>query len=182
MEASTQRPDVEDEVDLIAAQWSQQRPDLPVDSIGVITRLWRVSKLLAEERRRASARLGIDPALRDVLSMLRRAGEPHALPAGELARQAGVSAGAMSQRLERAERGGWVRRTRDPADGRRRVATLTESGARLVDDTVADLLRHEHDLLSALDESQRAQLADLLRTLLADLRSRVDESSDELDL
>lgn len=178
------RDDVElDDVDRIVAQWQRERPDLPADSIGVITRVWRVSKLLAEDRRRTTSRLGIDPALRDVLSMLRRAGEPYALPAGELARRAGVSPGAMSQRAERAERGGWVHRTRDPVDGRRRLVTLTDAGRSLVDGTVADLLRHEDDLLSSLDGAQRAQLADLLRILLADLRSRSGGSdAAELDL
>lgn len=161
-----------DGVDRIQQAWLRERPDLPVDSIGVITRIWRVAKILGDDRRRTMARLGVDPATRDLLATLRRAGPPYQMTAGDIAKQTLVSAGAVSQRVVRAERDGLVRRSRSGLDGRGVIIGLTDAGHALVESTVADLLRHEDDLLTGLTPAQRHQLADLLRLLLADLTDR----------
>ncbi|GAA4833196.1 MarR family winged helix-turn-helix transcriptional regulator [Saccharopolyspora rosea] len=162
----------QDGVDRIQQAWQRERPGIPVSSIGVITRIWRVAKLLDDERRRTNARLGLDAATRDLLSTLRRAGPPYRLPAGEIARQSLVSAGAISQRVARAEQRGLVRRHKGGADGRQVQVELTDAGHQLIEDRVEDLLRHEETLLRALDDRQRDQLADLLRILLSDLTER----------
>jgi hypothetical protein len=36
----------------IAAAWERERPGTPVDSIGIVTPLWRLAKLFADDRRR----------------------------------------------------------------------------------------------------------------------------------
>src|SRR5690348_3358757 len=41
-----------DSVDEIAVGWERERPGTPVDSIGVVTRIWRLGKLFADDRRR----------------------------------------------------------------------------------------------------------------------------------
>lgn len=161
-----------DDVDHIQRAWATERPDTPVESIGVITRIWRIAKILGDERRRTLTRLGIDSATLDLLSTLRRAGRPYRLPAGELARQSLVSAGAISQRVARAERDGLVHRQRAGQDGRAVVVGLTSAGNRLLDRTVDELLNHEQSLIAALTAAQRGQLSDLLRVLLADLTAR----------
>jgi len=161
-----------DGVDLIQQAWERERPGTPAGSIGVITRIWRISKLLADERRRALARLGIDAATLDLLSTLRRAGPPYRLTAGALAGQSLVSAGAISQRVARAEREGLVRRERSDADGRLSYVTLTRAGHALIERIVDGLLRHEETLLAALTEEQREALAAQLKTLLASLAPR----------
>lgn len=161
-----------DEADAIAAAWARERPGTPVASIGVITRIWRLAKLLEDDRRETMLRLGMDPGTRDLLSTLRRAGPPYQLPPSELARRSLVSAGAVSQRVARCERVGLVRRLRAPEDGRGVLVELTEAGHTEVERTVDDLLRHEEGLLSALSAKQRTQLSDLLRILLTDLTER----------
>jgi DNA-binding MarR family transcriptional regulator len=80
-----------------------------------------------------------------------------------------VSAGAISQRVARAEREGLVRRERSPADGRLSYATLTAEGHALIERSVDELLRHEEALLSGLGAGQREDLSALLRVLLASL-------------
>jgi DNA-binding MarR family transcriptional regulator len=158
-----------DATDEIQRAWQRERPGTPVGSIGVMTRIWRAGKLLTDERRRTLTRLGIDAATMDLLSALRRAGPPYRLTAGEIADRALVSAGAISQRVARAEREGLVRRERASDDGRLSYVTLTRDGHALIERSVDDLLRHEESLLSALTPVQQEQLAGLLRLLLASL-------------
>jgi DNA-binding MarR family transcriptional regulator len=161
-----------DGVDEIERAWERERPGTPAASIGVITRVWRIGKILADERRRTLARLGIDTATLDLLSTLRRAGEPYRLTAGEIAERSLVSAGAISQRVARAERRGLVTRERSGADGRQAYVTLTASGHALIERSVDDLLRHEESLLAALTPEQRDDLSATLRVLLASLTGR----------
>lgn len=172
MNEPQQVPVAEDGVDRIQRAWLRERPGTPVASIGVITRIWRIGKLLDDDRRRTMARLGIDAPTRDLLTTLRRAGPPYRLTPSEIARSALVSVGAISQRLARAEAQGLVLRRRDRLDGRSVTVELTAEGHSVVERTVDDLLRHEETLLTALDADQRDRLADLLRILLADLTSR----------
>jgi len=161
-----------DGVDRIQQAWARERPGMPVDSIGVITRIWRIGKILDDDRRRTLGRLGIDAATLDLLSTLRRAGPPYRLAPGALARLSLLSAGAVSQRVARAELAGLVRRTKPGGDGRSVLVELTDAGHELLDRVVDDLLRHEETLLDGLDREQRADLAELLRVLLGDLVAR----------
>jgi DNA-binding MarR family transcriptional regulator len=168
-----------DGVDLIQQAWERERPGTPAASIGVITRIWRIGKLLSDERRRTLARLGIDAATLDLLSTLRRAGMPYRLTAGELADLTLVSAGAISQRVARAEGEGLVVRERSAHDGRVTYVRLTRDGHALVERTVDELLGHEETLLSALTAGQRAELSDLLRVLLASLPGAAGAAGDK---
>jgi DNA-binding MarR family transcriptional regulator len=161
-----------DGVDRIQQAWLRERPGTPVRSIGVITRIWRIAKLLDDERRRTHIRLGVDAATRDLLATLRRAGAPYRLSPSEIAKRVLISPGAVSQRVARAERDGWVRRLRPGTDGRAVLVELTLAGHALIERTVDELLTHEQSLLSALTEQQQEQLSDLLRALLRDLTHR----------
>lgn len=158
-----------DGVDEIADAWRRERPGTPVGSIGVLTRIRRLAKLLEDDRRRTLARLGLDAATLDLLSTLRRAGSPYRLAPGQIARRSLVSAGAISQRVARAERDGLVERVRGGRDGRAVLVSLTATGHAVVERTVDDLLSHEESLLSSLSQVDRDRLTGLLRTLLADL-------------
>ena len=161
-----------DSVDEIAAAWRRERPGTPVDGIGVVTRIWRLAKLFEDDRRRTLAAAGCDWATLDLLSVLRRGGPPYRLTTRELTRRTLVTAGAISQRVARAERAGLV--TREPGGESRRAVTvtLTQPGHNLIEHTVDRVLGRESDLLRALDPGQRENLATLLATLLADLTDR----------
>jgi len=161
-----------DEVDEIQRAWRRERPGTPVSSIGVITRIWHLAKLLEDDRRATMLRLGMDASTRTLLSTLRREGPPYRLSAGELAKRCRVSPGAISQQTARAERDGHVRRVKSEADRRSVFVELTEAGHELIERTVGDLLAHEETLVSALSPAEREQLSDLLRVLLADLDRR----------
>ena len=159
----------------IAAAWRRERPGTPVDSIEVVTPLWRLAKLFADDRRRVLAEAGVDPATLDLLSVLRRSGPPYELSTRELGARTLVTAGAISQRVARAERSGLVARA--PGPSRAVLVRLTEAGHALIERTVDRVLGREAELVSGLSAQQRQALVGLLDGLLADVSSRVIASS-----
>ena len=163
-----------DGADRIAEAWRREMPGVPVESIGVITRVWRAAKILGDERRRTLARLGIDMATLDLLSTLRRGGPPYRMTPGELAAACLVTRGAITQRVARAARDGLVERTASPSGYHATAVTLTAAGNELLERSVDALLRHEQRLLDHLGPARQEELAGLLRTLLAGLAERLD--------
>ncbi|WAM00552.1 MarR family transcriptional regulator [Streptomyces sp. Je 1-369] len=160
----------------MAAAWERERPGTPATSIGIVTPIWQLAKLFGDDRRRVLARANVDTATLDLLSVLRRSGTPYTLTTRELGRLSMVTAGAVSQRVARAEREGLV--TRRPGEGRPRTVdvTLTEAGHALVEATVDEVLGREADLISGLTAEQQARLTELLGVLLEDVqRSLGDE-------
>ncbi|MET7276644.1 MarR family transcriptional regulator [Kribbella sp. NPDC005582] len=156
----------------IARAWERERPGTPTDSIEIVTPIWRLAKLFADDRRRVLADLGIDPATLDLLSVLRRAGAPYELTTRELARRTLVTAGAISQRVTRAEDTGLV--TRSPAsDGTRAVVvTLTPAGHALIERSVDQVLTREAELVASLAPTARTQLATALQQLLDEVTAQ----------
>ena len=161
----------------IARAWRRERPGTPTDSIEIVTPLWRLAKLFADDRRRLLADLGVDPATLDLLSVLRRAGAPYELSTRELSRRTLVTAGAISQRVARAEESGLVTR-RTAHDGTRAVVvTLTEAGHALIERTVDQVLTRESELVASLTPAGRTQLAAQLQELLDDVAKQARKPS-----
>lgn len=159
----------------IAAAWERERPGTPVSSIGIVTPIWQLAKLFGDDRRRVLAHAGVDTATLDLLSVLRRSGDPYTLSTRELGHRSLVTAGAVSQRVARAEHEGLV--VRQPAQGRPRtvLVTLTPAGHALVEATVDQVLHREAELITALTPEQQSQLNGLLRVLLQDVQHRLGD-------
>lgn len=157
---------MQDEVDEIVAAWHRERPDLDVAPLAVLSRISRLADVLAERRSAAFVEHGLQAHEFDVLSALRRAGEPFELTAGELSALTHVTSGTMTSRLDRLSGRSLVSRHQDPDDGRLVRVRLTAAGRRRVDAAFAALVRSEHDLLAALPAAEHARLAAGLRALL----------------
>ncbi|MBX6169137.1 MarR family winged helix-turn-helix transcriptional regulator [Thermobispora bispora] len=162
---------VEDEVDRLVSAWRKERPDLDVSPLEVLSRISRLSKHLERERRAAFAAHGIESWEFDVLTALRKAGEPYEMSPGALLRATLVTSGTMTNRINRLVTAGLVTRHPDPEDRRGVLVRLTPAGMERVDAALADLLRREQELLAGLDQEERRALADLLRRLLIPLDS-----------
>lgn len=156
----------EDEVDRISAAWQRERPDLDVSPLEVLSRITRLARHLDLARRQSFAAHSLETWEFDVLAALRRAGVPYSLSPGQLGAETLVTSGTMTNRIDRLEERGFVRREPDPNDRRGVRVVLTDTGKRSVDDAMSDFLAREHALLEALDEADRASLADLLRVLV----------------
>lgn len=152
-----------DHVDRILDQWARERPDLDASPMGVVGRLHRVAAVLAEELATVFADFGLGEGEFDVLATLRRSGAPYALSAGDLADATMVTSGAVSKRVDRCERQGWVTRSVDERDGRLRLVRLTPAGLRLIDEALTAHVANEHRLVGLLSERDRSALTAILR-------------------
>ncbi|MDZ8173299.1 MarR family winged helix-turn-helix transcriptional regulator [Microbacterium xanthum] len=154
-----------DEVDRIVGAWGSQRPDLDFSPLEVLSRVDRLSRHLDRARREAFQRSELEPWEWDVLSALRRAGDPFQLSPKQLLTQTLVSSGTMTNRIDRLVARRLVRREADPVDGRSILVTLTDDGRTRVDAAITRLVDAEALLLHALSASDRDRLAALLRKL-----------------
>src|SRR5919199_297635 len=151
-------PSDEDRVDRIIDAWGRERPDIDVSSIAVLTRALLIGRHLQKARDRALRELGTDTPTLEVLATLRRAGAPYRLRTSEIEAATSVTAGAISQRLDRLESRGFVRRSRDDGDKRVIHVTLTRKGRNLIDTVGAGLMAREQRLLTPFDERERQTL------------------------
>jgi len=156
-----------DAVDEITQQWERERPDMPVDSIGVVARILRIAKLLTDERRRTLTALGIDNATFDLLATLRRSGTPYRMSPSELAEACLVTCGAITQRAARAENAGLVRSRRTESGRRTLDVELTARGHLAIERDIEAMIGRERELISHVPAEDQERLADLLRQLLA---------------
>jgi DNA-binding MarR family transcriptional regulator len=152
-----------DAIDEILDQWSEERPDLDTASLGVVIRVMTLYRSFSRQATRALEPLDLELWEYDVLSALRRQGAPYALPATRLARETDLSSGAMTNRIDRLEGRGLVRRRQDRNDRRGVNVSLTAKGRRLIDTAILHRLESAHDSLAALDAEQQHELAQLLR-------------------
>lgn len=165
----TQTPEIpEDSVDLLLQQWAAEQPGLDASALGVVVRLQHVAKHLARRANRALKRHGLKHWEYDVLSVLRRQGEPFELAATDLARAAQLTSGAMTTRIDGLENRGLVIRRQSASDGRSVLVGLTPAGAELIDRAVATRLEDARSALAALTADERGHLAGYLGRLLAD--------------
>ncbi len=159
----------QDEVDRIVAAWERERPDLDPRPLHVFSRVSRLSRRLDLARRRAFIDHELEGWEFDVLSALRRAGEPYQLTAGRLLNETLVSSGTMTHRIDRMVAHGLVVRAVGATDRRVVLVRLTALGKAKVDAAMADLLESEHQLLAELTAEEAEQLSSLLRRLLLPL-------------
>jgi len=157
-----------DEVDDIVELWQKVIPDLDPAVEGIVDRIQWLDKKLNKsmEETLAEAGLGLELGEWKTLSHLRRAGEPYRLSAGKLAKRSNLSTGAMTNRLDRLEAAGFVRRLSDPADRRSVLVELTPKGRTVWDETTNVQAGKEALLASALTERDKEQLNKLLRRLM----------------
>jgi DNA-binding MarR family transcriptional regulator len=159
---------VQDAVDRILGQWQRERPDLagelwPMELVG---RVQRLNRVLERELRTFYAARDLELWEADVLLTLRRAGPPYALTPGALIKAAMITSGAMTNRIDRLEAKGLVRRS-PGADDRRSVrVALTPRALELIDSFLTEHLTNEARLFAGLSADERAQLAGVLRTAL----------------
>lgn len=161
-----------DEVDAIVAAWRRESPELDVSPMQVLSRVSRLARHLDLARREAFAAHDLEVWEFDVLAALHREGPPYELSPGELTRQTISTSATMTNRIDRLEAKGLVRRQPNAADRRGVKVRLTDDGRTRVSAALADLLVFERTLLAGLEPAERDRLADSLRRLLVPFERR----------
>ena len=155
-----------DTIDELQADWSAQRPDLDTEPMGVVLRIQALAKILAEQTEARLQAHDLQWWQYDVLSTLRRQGEPFTLPATALAESSMLTSGAMTNRIDRLEEQGLVRRLKDPSDLRKVLVQLTGKGLKMIESATEARFETAMEALESLSARQRTSLSDLLRLVL----------------
>jgi DNA-binding MarR family transcriptional regulator len=156
-------PVAKDHVDRVLEQWASERPDLDASPIAIIGRISRLSRAIDRQLKTVFDVHGLEAWEYDLLASLRRSGPPYELTAGELLDALMITSGAVTNRIDRLEQRGFVRRAKAPDDRRVVRIRLTSAGRAAVDNTIADHLANEGDILGALTPADRRHLERLLR-------------------
>jgi DNA-binding MarR family transcriptional regulator len=156
----------QDRIDRALEDWTRELPDLDPTIEGIIERIQSLSRYIRRSMDETASETGLNFAEWGMLGMLRRSGPPYRSTPGQLAKWAGLSGPAMTNRLDRLEAAGLVRRRPDPDDRRAVQIELTEQGHRAWEESVGVQAAKEELITSAaLNAKEREQLNDLLRRL-----------------
>jgi len=112
-----------------------------------------------------------------MLNQLSLAEPPHRRSPGQLAKWADLSSGAMTNRIDRLEQVGLVRRLPDPDDRRGVLVELTDAGHKLWKDSVATQAAKESLVAAALTDDEQRELNALLRRLMREFERREQDRS-----
>lgn len=157
-----------DAVDQVIELWRRERPDLEpaLWPVGVIGRIMRLNRVLERELKKFNSAHGLESWEFDVLTTLRRSGEPYELTAGALLKAMMLTSGAITNRVDRMADKGLVERVRDDSDRRSVRIRLTDEGRRIVDEVFGLHLANEAEMLPDLGTEEYERLSQALRTLL----------------
>ena len=150
-------------------------PDLDYDVEGIVDRISSINKRLKKQMDETLAEHGLTKQEWEVLRALRQHGIESCSP-GDLSTDLELSSGAVTNRLDRLERAGLIRRHPDPGDRRGVKLELTEEGAQAWTESTNAQAIKEALLASALTKPEQRQLNDLLRKLMLAFES---DSADE---
>jgi DNA-binding MarR family transcriptional regulator len=144
--------------------------DLTVE--GIVERIQGINRRIKRMHDETLDQIGLTFSDWHVLTSLHWAGEPYRRSAGELARHADLTSGAMTSRLDALEKQGLVRRSRDPADRRSVLIQLTPKGLEKHDQMMDIQGKKEALLAEALTEREKEQLNALLRRVMVTLERK----------
>ena len=163
-------PRTPDPIDALVGQWAAQHPSLDTTTMARAARLLEVARVMERRIGAYAATAGVDLAEGDILFTLRRSGPPFRLTPSEISTALLVSSGTLTNRLDRLERKGFLRRIPHPTDRRSTTVELTPSAVEALDIAIFTHVENERQMLSTLSDREQQQLDRLLRKLLHHLR------------
>ena len=149
-------------METILSQWRRERPDIDPSPMAVCSEIWRAAEKLHQGVLANLSDYGLDFPSFDVILTLRRQGHGEALSPSALAKDMMLSTSAMTNRLDRLEKRGLIKRSMDPNDRRGLKIVLLEEGFALADEIVVSHVATEERMLSALKKAERNQIRALL--------------------
>lgn len=135
----------------------------------IVSRIERIDRLIDKAAVANLDRVGLTHEEFKVLMELQRGDRSH----GALSRELMSSTGAMTNRLDKLERAGLVKRHPDPKDRRGVVLHLTAPGRERLDEYIEIQAAREQQLLEVLDRAEQQELERLLRKLYGSLQAEL---------
>ncbi|MBE7635526.1 MarR family transcriptional regulator [Sneathiella sp. P13V-1] len=166
MSCPTEGMSIDCPTDRIVAQWRAVRPDLDPSPMAVCGDVWHAGDVLKKGVLDNIAEYKLDFPQFDVLMTLRRQEGGKTLSPSELAKEMMLSTSAMTNRLDRLEKRGFIERLTDPSDRRGQKIALTKSGFEVIDHIVVSHLETEEEMLTNLNMEERDQLRSLLSKVI----------------
>lgn len=146
--------------------WTREIPNLDPTTEGIVERIQNLYKDFDRSIEETLAKYDLDRRAFHLIGRLRSYGPPYRRSPGQLAGDMRLSSGAMTNRLDRLEAAGLIRRLPDPNDRRGQLIEPTEKGHAAWDRTVGTQAERERRIASVLTETEREQLHRLLRKLM----------------
>ena len=146
--------------------WTREIPDLNPLTEGIVERIQILAKALDRSLDETLAQYGLDRHSYHLIMVLRKLGPPYRRTPGQIAMDMRLSSGAMTNRLDRMEAAGLIRRMRDPNDRRGTLIEPTEKGNATWDMTAGTQARREATIAAVLDPAESEELHRLLRHLM----------------
>ncbi|MDG1846592.1 MAG: MarR family transcriptional regulator [Acidimicrobiales bacterium] len=154
-----------DQIDKIIKQWGDERPDVDVSPVAIFGRIARINRLLEDYLADFLCKNNLTLGLFDVLTALRRSGEPYKSKPSELADMTMLTSGGMTGRLDQLEELGLVKRISDLNDRRVMFAQLTAKGLDLIDELIEEHFHRETELLKGIEKKDQIKVSNLLREI-----------------
>src|SRR6187551_463376 len=120
-----------DHIDRFLDSIRERLPMLDPEVEGIVDRIQGLHRRFQREMDETLAEFELDWVEYKLLGLLSREGEVYRSSPGKLARIMELSSGAMTNRLDRLEEAGLVRRLRDPDDRRGIQVELTPAGQKI---------------------------------------------------
>src|SRR5215475_8376953 len=137
-----------DSVDKDLARGLVGHPTADPVTEAVVARIVQIARQHERVMREAAARHGMSLADCEVIFYLAHYDGDQAQPTpGQLAKAFQITAGSMTSRLDRLERGGYLERHIDPGNRVNIQVTLTPAGQTLHHETVADIIELRRALI-----------------------------------
>lgn len=150
-----------------AGGWTMPEPEFPQDVEQIELLLRRVAFHIRQHGRRILGRFDITPPQFDALQILVR---HENLTMGELCQKLYLASSTVTDLVQRMERGGLVKRDRDPVDRRLVRLTVLDEGQRVISEVIRERRAFLNTVLAQFTGEERAQveggLDHLLRVML----------------
>jgi DNA-binding MarR family transcriptional regulator len=168
-----------DSVDFCTTDILSRYPSIDPDVEGIVDRLSTIQKHATKIFENALADCGLNHGEYRLLLRLATRTDDRKMSAGRLSQMLLLSSGAMTNRLDRMESAGLVRRVPDPNDRRGVLVEMTDKGEKVLDSAVLTSAKEDAAMVQALSAKEKSQLNRLLRKILEELESRPDIAKEE---
>ncbi|MCF6321031.1 MAG: MarR family transcriptional regulator [Rhizobiaceae bacterium] len=161
---------VSDRAKLAMEQWRREKPELDLLPMEVLGRLGEAAHLVRSKHLEPLfAKFGLQGGEFDVIATLRRSGTPYTLTPTQLYSATMISSGGMTNRIDRLEQMGLIKRKPNPDDRRGTLVALSARGLKLIDKIIPLHLENERIALRALGKNEQMELNGLLAKLIGGL-------------